>query len=150
MARDTIGGKLKPSKVMNHLSKPQRHAIIMRNSSLFVLNKTVPAQRLRQWYNIPTLDIQDLNEVDTVKMIRNHDLCMVTAYTKLNQLLTRRGLVIRRQNGVYKLQTLPKAARRVGQLAEESRTKAYASTRLSNGITRYHGIFSSLSDDELT
>ena len=150
MTRTTIGGKTKPSWQMKRLSKSQRQNIILRNLSLFELDKTLPSQRLRDWYDIPTLDIDGLSRLNTIKMIRNHDLCMVTAYTKFNQLLSRRGLVIRRQKGVYKIQTLSNTRTRAKQLRNEARAKGFASTRLQNGITRYQGVFSRLSDDELS
>jgi len=148
-ARQYIGHQESPYYNKKNLSKPQIQQIILRNKKQFVLGKEIAEKKLRKWYTIPELALDGLSAIDTVTMVRSHDLCMVAAYIAFNRVLTRRGLVIRRIKGKYMIQSLPRAEVRVKQLRHESVLKKVSAKRLNTGIRRYQGIFSALSEEEL-
>ena len=144
-----IGGIIAPSATRRRLSKPQRQAVILANSALFRLGNTITEAQLRGWYQIPPLNIAGLSTPDIVRMINNHSLCLVAAYVGLNEVLTRRGLIIRKAGPIFNIQTLPNARKRVKGLLHEGTLKTNAAARLQNGIVRHRGIYSPLSPAEL-
>jgi len=133
---------------MRKLSKAQLNTLIDQNPSMFRSGGSFTSNRLCKIFDIRKPSTKGRFETVNKRLIR-FNLEKVTAYTSLNKLLARRGLVIRQSNNRYIVQDLEGTRNRIMSYSQQSAKKISQRRTLIQGLRTYQGRWSRLSDNEL-
>lgn len=130
---------------MTYLSKVQLLNIVYANASLFVIGSNIPNSWLCETFNIeqPTLDVSNYEQ--TAAAINKFNLRRAYWYTRLNNCISKFGLVIRQHTNRHTKEVTFVVQQKEGVF---KRLEAYATTRdiklvqyreLKLGFSRHKG-----------
>ena len=122
------------------LSIPQIQAYIDTNPRIFRQGVAISETQLCAMFNItPPTITTDFNQ--TSKAFNRYHLSKLSAYTKLNKVLRRCGLVIRQEEDgrTYRIQNGEGTVKRIVGLASEAASKRLTQHTLTDGYSTYGG-----------
>lgn len=132
------------SNTMTLLSTPQLNHLITDNSEILQHTNVIPKELLYSWFAITPL-----NSSPSVDEMRQHDFNLFTAYTSMNKLLRKRGLVMKKKKDVYCILGLDSAKEKALGYLRVSDRNVIQRQELKAGITRYQSVWTPLSNVEL-
>lgn len=133
------------SNTMTLLSTPQLNRLITDNREVLQHSNVIPKELLYSWFAItPLSDSPSIDEV------RQHDFNLFNAYTSMNKLLRKRGLVMKKKKDTYCVLGLASAKEKALGYLRVSDRNVVQRQELKAGISRYQSVWSPLSDVELS
>ena len=122
------------------LSTPQIQAFINANPRTFRQGATLTEEQLCAIFSIPRPTITN-DFATTAKALSRFHLSKLSAYTKLNRVLSRCGLVIRQEadGRFYRLQDAEGTVKRIIGLASEAAGKRASQRQLTDGYSNFGG-----------
>lgn len=133
------------SNTMTFLSVPQLNNLITANAEIIKTDAQLPKEALIAWFAISTLP-----EYPTVNDVRQHDFNVLTAYTTMNKLLRKRGLVLKKKKDTFMVLGLNTAKEKSIEYLRVSDRNTLQRQELRAGIRRYQSSWSPLADEELS
>ena len=129
---------------MLSLSIPTLNQIISNNDRLFRATTTLSDATIREIFDIAPITTRSLPTE-----VRLHDFAMFSAYTRLNKLLRRRGLVLKKAKDTYKVLGHVPATTKAEEYVREAGRNIRQHGILSQGIRTQGSLWSPLTAAEL-
>lgn len=133
------------SNTMTILSTPQLNQLITANREVLQHSNVIAKEFLYNWFTITPL-----SDSPSVDEVRQHDFNLFAAYTTMNKLLRKRGLVLKKKKDTFCVLGLASAKEKALGYLRVSDRNVVQRQELKAGISRYQSIWSPLSDVELT
>lgn len=133
---------------MEYRSKLYLNALITANPDIFRLGNTVSGNFIRSIFAVQRPLLVG-SESEVIKSAEKYHLGTLSAYTRLNRLLRRRGLTLRKEHDNFIIEDYEGQHTVVDSYAKAAVGKQRRKTTLRNGLREYRGIWSPLSDAEL-
>ena len=132
------------SNTASTLTKYELNQLVTTNNREFTHGSIIHLTQLHRWFSVTP--ISDRPSADEV---RRHDFNLLTIYTRLNRLLRKRGLVLKKHNDEYLVLTLETARLKAEEYVRESHRNTYQYNELTEGLRRHQSVWSPLLVHEL-
>lgn len=132
------------SNSMASLSIPTLNQLISNNAQLFRESNTLSGTVIRDFFQIVPITDQS-----SPAAVRTHDFAMFSAYARLNKLLRRRGLVLKKDKDTYKVLGHVPATQKAAAYVREAGRNIRQHTTLTEGIRLQGSLWSPLTTPEM-